>query len=184
MIRRWVVLVAGIFCMLISSSVAQVHIKARVEIKPKAMTINPSILSSAVPVPASSTIRYEVSYSGGVSSTPGIFHVLSVGSYCDGTTQETDFNGSKQTFTGSANADGGVYVKLLRFYTTSAGTLSQRWYYGDVLVQDYTGDVSANSQVITNGSYPMRSGFKLNGIWDMADLAVSVFLFLIVIRRV
>jgi len=167
MIRRWVVLVAGIFCMLISSSVAQVHIKARVEIKPKAMTINPSILSSAVPVPASSTIRYEVSYSGGVSSTPGIFHVLSVGSYCDGTTQETDFNGSKQTFTGSANADGGVYVKLLRFYTTSAGTLSQRWYYGDVLVQDYTGDVSANSQVITNGSYPMRSGFKLNGISDM-----------------
>jgi hypothetical protein len=35
MIRRWVVLVAGIFCTLISTAIAQVHIKERVEIAPK-----------------------------------------------------------------------------------------------------------------------------------------------------
>ena len=167
MIRHWVVLTAGIFCIPISSSIAQVHIKERVEIKPKAMTVNKATIFSAPVVPAASTIRYEVSYSGGVNMASGIWHVLSVGSYCDGTNQSSDFDGSKQTFTGSAYANGGVYVNVLRFYTTSAGTLSQRWYYGDVLVQDHTGDVSGPAQIISNWSYQMRSGFTLNGISDM-----------------
>ena len=135
MIRRWVVLVAGIFYTLISSSVAQVHIKARVEIKPLLKSANAAMASSDLDC-FSGSIDTNGTYQGvrvlrscqvtmtGTFNGPGTFMGILVGQYAN-------ISNSSITFATSCGA--GVGFELYSF--SGCG----------IVVTSVTGSVSGNS---------------------------------------